>query len=73
MVEAQFAVVAFIDHAVVVRSGKFRDIAFVLVDPIQERIKGGAEIETTAASVAHIINTQRFLFEGGRIDWLKQA
>jgi hypothetical protein len=73
MVEAQFAVVTFIDDAVVVRGCKFHDIALVLVDPIQERVEGGTEIEATATAIAHIVNTQRFLFEGGRLNWLKQT
>lgn len=73
MVEAEFAVVTFIDHAVVVCCRKFRDIAVVLINPIEQRIEGGTEIEATAAPVAHIINTQRFLFEGGRIDRLQET
>ena len=73
MVEAQFAVVTFIDDAVVVCCRKFRDIAVVLINPIQQRIEGGTEIEATATAIAHIVNTQRFLFEGGRLNWLKQT
>jgi uncharacterized protein YegL len=73
MVEAELAVVAFIDHAVMIRGREFRDIALILINPIQQRIEGGTEIEAAAASVAHIVNAQRFLFKGCRIDWLKQA
>ena len=73
MVKAKFAVIAFIHHAMVIRRGKFRDITFVVVDPIKKRIERRAQIKTTAATVAHIINAQGFLFERDRIDGVKQA
>lgn len=73
MVETEFAVITFIDDAVVIRRSEFRDIALILINPIQQGIEGWTEIETSAAAVAHVVDAQCFLFEGCRIDGLKEA
>jgi len=73
MVETEFAVVTFIDNPVVIRRSEFRDIALIFINPIQQGIEGWTEIETAAAAVAHVVDAQRFLIEGCRIDGLKQT
>jgi hypothetical protein len=73
MVETELTIVAFVHHPVMVCRSQFGDVALIFIDPLQEGIERRTEIEATAATIAHIINSQGFLFEGGRIDWLKQA
>ena len=73
MVETEFAIVAFVDDAMMVRRGKFRHIALVLIDSIQQRIERGAEIETPAAAVAHIVDPQGFLFQVLGIDRIDEV
>ena len=73
MVVAQFAVVTLVDHSMMIGRRELRDITLVLVDPIQERVKRGTEIEAAAAPVADIVDPQRFLFEGSRIHRLEKT
>ena len=71
MVVAEFAIITFVDDAMVIGRRKLRDITLVVIDPVQKRVEGRTKIEAAAASVADIIDSQRFLFEGGRIDRLE--
>ena len=65
MVEAELAIVALIDHAVMVRRSQFGDIALVLIDSVQERVEGRTEIEATPTTIAYIIDAQGFFLENG--------
>jgi hypothetical protein len=56
MIETQFTVVAFVDYPMVIRWRELGDIALILINPIQQRIEGGTEIEAPAATVAHIVD-----------------
>ena len=73
MVVAEFAIIAFIDHAMVIRRSQFRDVALIFINPIQQGVKGGAQIEAATAAITDIIDPQRFFFEVCRIDDLQEA
>ena len=63
VVVAEFAVIAFLFNLFVVGGGHFGNIAFVLINSIQQGIKGRAEIKTPTASIADVENSIGLLFE----------
>ena len=62
MVETELAVVAFVDHVMMVGRRQFGDVALTAIDPIEQAIERRAQIETAAATVADFKDPQRFFF-----------
>ena len=65
MIEAQFAVITFLLHLREILSLDFRQVAFVFVEAIDERIERRTEVKAPAASIADIKDPDRFRFEFG--------
>jgi hypothetical protein len=56
MVEAKFAVVTFIDDLMVIAEGQLGNIAFIHVNPIQQRVERGAQIEAASTTIADLVD-----------------
>src|SRR5262245_10616330 len=73
VIEAELAIVAFIDDLVMIGGGQLRDGTIVLVDAVQQCVEGGTEIETAAAAVADFVDAQGFLVQLSRIDRIDEV
>src|SRR5215204_1770168 len=73
MVEAEFAIIAFVDHLMMIGRRQLDNLSVVAVDPIQQGIEGGAEIETAPASVTDLINPERLFVEPFRSNGIDQV
>jgi hypothetical protein len=73
VIEAELAIVAFIDNLAMVGGSQLRDGTVVLVDAVQQCVEGGAEIEAAAAAVADFIDAQGFLVQLSRIDRIDEV
>jgi hypothetical protein len=60
MVEAEFTVVALIDDLMVITGSQLGDITFMHINPVQQGIERGAQIEATSAPVTDLVDPQRF-------------
>jgi hypothetical protein len=63
VVETELAVVAFVHDSAMILGRQLPHIAFVAVDTIEQRVERRAEIETTAATVADLVDTQCFFVQ----------
>ncbi len=73
VVVAEFTVVAFVDDPAMIGWRKLRNVAFILVDAIEQGGKRGAQIEAATAPVTNFVNTQGLFFELSWIDGMKQS
>ena len=63
MVVAEFAVITLVDNPMKIGGSKLRDMAPMVVDPVEERGERGTEVKAPATAVADFINTQGLFFE----------
>ena len=63
VVEAEFAVIAFLLNFSEVLCGEFRDVAFEIVNPVEQGVEGRTQVETAATAVTNIKDPQRFCFK----------
>jgi hypothetical protein len=63
MVVTQFAVIAFVCNLLEIRLSKLGDITLVRIDPVEQGVKRRAEVETPAAPVTDVIDSEGFLLE----------
>ena len=63
MVIAELAVIALVCDLFEIRLGQFRDVAVVAIDAIEQRVKGRAQIETSPAAVANLVDPVGLLIE----------
>lgn len=68
MVEAEFAVVTFIDDLMVIAGSQLDNIAFIHVNPIQQGVERGAQIEAAAAPITDLVDPQGFLLQLSGVD-----
>ena len=54
VVVTELAVITFLLDPFVIRGGQAGDVAFILVDPVQQRVEGRAEVETATTAVADV-------------------
>ena len=65
MVVAKLAVVAFVGDLFVIAGRELGELAVLRVNPVKQRVEGGAEIKAAAAPVADLEDPRGFLFDGG--------
>jgi hypothetical protein len=63
VIETELTVIAFVDDPPMILGREFGDIPLIPVDPVEQRIKRGTEIEAATASIADLINAQRFVVQ----------
>ena len=63
MVEAEFAVIAFLLNLCEILCREFRNITFEIVNPVEQGVEGRTQVEAAAASLTDIKNPQRFRFK----------
>src|SRR5439155_5670304 len=68
MVIAELAVVALVGDLLKVARRKLAQVAVAGVNSLEERVKGRAEVETAAASVADFKDAQGLLDDGGTLE-----
>jgi hypothetical protein len=73
IVETELAVVALIDHLMMVGRRELPDVTCIDVDTIEQGIERRAQIETAAAAVADVIDPQRFFVQLLRIDRINET
>ena len=56
VVKAQFAVIAFLFNLREILFREFREITFVIVNSVKQRVKRWTEVETTATAITDIKN-----------------
>ncbi len=56
VVKAQFAVIAFLLNLSEILSCEFREITLVIIDPVKQRVKRGAQVEAAATTITDIKN-----------------
>ena len=57
MIEAQFAVIAFLLNLGEILFCEFREITLVIINTVKQRVKRWTEVEAAAASLADIKNS----------------
>ena len=65
MVVTQFAVVTFFFDLLEILGRDLLNVAVIVIDSIQKRIKGGTEIKAAATAVADVEDTKRFFLKLG--------
>ena len=73
VVETELAVVALVHHPLVLGRHHLFDMAVVPINPVEEGVKGRAQIETAATPVANLIDPQRIFRKLSGIDRLNQT
>jgi hypothetical protein len=71
MVETELAVITLVHDPMVVGRRELGHVSFVPIDSIQEAVERRAQIEATPATVADLVDSQRFFLQQrwvGRID-----
>jgi len=63
MVITQLAVITFFFHLFEVGGLEFGEVAFMFINTIEEGVKRGTEVETSAASIADIVDSNGFPVE----------
>jgi len=63
VVIAELAVITFFFHLFVVMWLEFRYVAFMLINPVKQGVKRGAEVKAPPAPVTDVIDSDRLLFE----------
>ena len=54
VVVTELAVITLFFDPLVIRGGQAGDVALILVDPVQQRVEGRAEVEAATTTVAHV-------------------
>jgi hypothetical protein len=73
MVEAELAVVAFVDDLMMIAGGQLGDIAFIDINSIQQGIERGAQIEAASAPIADLVDPQGFFLQLLGVDRLDET
>ena len=73
MIEAELAVVAFVDDLMVIAGGQFGDITFIHINPIQQSIERGAKIEAASATITDLVDPQGFFLQLLGVDRLDET
>ena len=73
MIEAELAVVAFLDDLMMIAGGQLGDITFIHINPIQQSIERGAQIEAASATITDLIDPQGFFLQLLGVDRLDEA
>lgn len=63
MVKAKFAVIAFLLNLREILFREFREITFMIINPIKQRAKRWTQVEAAAAAITDIKNPQGFCFK----------
>jgi len=73
VIETELAIVAFVDDPVVIGRHQLGHITLVDVDPVQQSIERGAEVEASPAPVADLIDPEGFFLEMSGVCRLKKT
>ncbi len=63
MVETELAVIAFVDHVMMVGRTQLRHIPLIHIDPIEQGIERGTQVEAAPAAVTDLIDPQGLLLQ----------
>jgi hypothetical protein len=73
VVETKFTVIALIDDPMVVSRCELRDVSFVPINAVKQRVERRTQIEAASAAIADFIDALRVFLELRGVDGIDQA